>query len=232
MERSIRNCDFVIVVCTPTYAEKANSREGGVGYESMVITGALASQIESRKYIPVLRGGDWNSSLPSYLKSKHGVDLRGDPYADTEYEKLLRALYRAPPQPPPVGPKPEFVTQPSATTTIRTPIQLPVCKQAEARSNLVKWAGSYPGPCIDVTVTNSREVIKVGRAIGLEYPEPRTMKALLDTGAAVTVISRTFAKHCKLYQTGETEIRTLGKLQMCGEHAGSNQFSGYESSPH
>jgi hypothetical protein len=50
---------------------------------------------------------------------------------------------------------------------------------------------------------NSREVIEAGLTLGLEYPEPVKMKALLDTGAAVTVISKTFAKYCKLLQTGE-----------------------------
>ena len=59
------------------------------------------------------------------------------------------------------------------------------------------------GPCIDVTVMNSRDVIEAGRAIGLEYPGPRPMRALLDTGASVTVISRVFANYCKLFQTNE-----------------------------
>lgn len=231
MERSIESCDFVIVVCTPAYAEKANDRAGGVGYESMVITGALAKQIESRKFIPVLRSGDWQSSLPTYLRSKQGVDLRGDPYSETEHEKLLRALHGASLQPPPVGPKPEFVTQPAATTTIRGLIQSPVPEQPKAKFNQLIWDESYPGPCIDVTVTNSRVVIEAGQAIGLEYPKPLTMKALLDTGAAVTVISKTFAKHCKLYQTGETEIRTLGKIQKCGEHAGAISFPGTNLRP-
>src|SRR5437667_4575539 len=68
-----------------------------------------------------------------------------------------------------------------------------------------------PGPCIDVTVMNSRDVIEGGRAIGLEYPEPRRMRALLDTGASVTVISKVFANHCKLFQTNEgSEITAMG----------------------
>lgn len=57
-----------------------------------------------------------------------------------------------------------------------------------------------PGPCIDVIVMNSREVIEAGRAIGLEYPAPRRMRALLDTGASVAVISKTFANYCRLFR--------------------------------
>jgi hypothetical protein len=231
MERSIAHCDFVIVICTPTYAEKANNREGGVGYESMVITGALASQIESRKFIPVLRSGDWKSSLPIYLRSKHGVDLSNDPYLETQYEQLIRALHCEPVLLPPVGPKPEFTTQPAATTAARRPIQLPNPEEREAKPNQVHWGASDPGPLIDVVVMNSRDVLEAWRALGLECPQPVSMKALLDTGAAVTVISKTFAKHCKLLQTGETEIRALGNLQKCGEHAAAISFPGTSLRP-
>jgi len=84
-----------------------------------------------------------------------------------------------------------------------------------------------PGPCIDVTVMNSRDVIEAGRAIGLEYPGPLPMRALLDTGASVTVISRVFANYCKLFQTNEgSEITAIGATHRCAEHAGSISFPG------
>ncbi|MGC1363206.1 MAG: hypothetical protein WA826_18695 [Silvibacterium sp.] len=84
-----------------------------------------------------------------------------------------------------------------------------------------------PGPCIYVIVRNSPDVIERGRALGLEYPESRKMRALLDTGASVTVISKTFTKYCKLFQTNEgTELRVLGATYRGGEHAGSVSFPG------
>lgn len=84
-----------------------------------------------------------------------------------------------------------------------------------------------PGPIIDVVVANSPDVIEAGRAIGLEYPQPRPMKALLDTGASVTVISKVFANTLKLFQTSEgSEIRAIGAAHKCGEHAGSISFPG------
>jgi hypothetical protein len=89
-----------------------------------------------------------------------------------------------------------------------------------------------PGPCIDVTVMNSRDVIEAGRAIGWEYPEPRRMRALLDTGASVTVISRTFADNCKLFQTNEgSEITAIGQTHRCAEHAGAISFPGTKLQP-
>jgi TIR domain len=108
MEQAVAESDFVVVVCTPTYAERANKREGGVGYESTVITSALAERILTNKFIPVLRDGSWSSSLPSFLKTRMGVNLTGEPYQEDEYEKLLRVLHGEPIQPPPLGSKPDF----------------------------------------------------------------------------------------------------------------------------
>jgi TIR domain/gag-polyprotein putative aspartyl protease len=231
MERSIESCDFVIVICTPTQADKANRREGGVGYESTLIASRLAEQAKSHKVIPVLRSGDWSSSLPNNLQSKQGVDLRGDPYDQAQYEQLVRTLHGEPVQHPPLGPKPQFAARPAGATTYQGLNRPLKDKTDEAKVDLVKWDAIYPGPCIDVTVTNSRHVIEARPDIGLEYPEPFKTKALLDTGAAVTVISKALAKHCKLYQTGITEIKTLGSLQKCGEYAAAISFPGTSLRP-
>ena len=58
MEESIGTSDFVLIVCTPDYATKANDRTGGVGYEAMIITSQLAQRIRQNKFIPVLRSGE------------------------------------------------------------------------------------------------------------------------------------------------------------------------------
>jgi TIR domain len=111
MESSISICQFVAVICTPTYAQKANKRHGGVGYEAMIITSQLAKDILQDRFIPVLRSGKFDdSAVPKWLQSKIGVDLRGDPYDEQQYELLLRALHKAQPVAPPVGPKPKFST--------------------------------------------------------------------------------------------------------------------------
>jgi len=89
-----------------------------------------------------------------------------------------------------------------------------------------------PGPCINVSIMNSRHVIEAGRALGFDYPEPRSMRALLDTGASITVISKVWANTCKLFQTSEgSEIASLGDVQHCGEHAGAIGFPGTDLRP-
>jgi hypothetical protein len=123
MERAVADSNFVVVVCTPMYAERANERRGGVGYESMVITAELAEQILTNKFIPVLRKGTWTSSLPMYLKNRMGVNLSDEPYREEEYEKLLRVLHGEPIQPPPLARKPDFSSakkQPTSTTSEET----------------------------------------------------------------------------------------------------------------
>ena len=91
----------------------------------------------------------------------------------------------------------------------------------------VVWNPDEPGPCIQVEITNSLQIIEASRGLGLESPPPVKIRALLDTGASVTVINRTFADHCKLFQTSEgSELRTIGGSVRCAEHAGSISFPG------
>ncbi len=115
MENGVSSSDFVLIVCTPHYAAKADNRDGGVGYEAMIITSQLAHDIKQNKFIPVLRSGDWDSSSPIWIKTKVGVDLRGDPYCEKEYQLLLRTVHQALPSAPPVGPKPVFADERAPT---------------------------------------------------------------------------------------------------------------------
>src|ERR1700687_3815919 len=100
------------------------------------------------------------------------------------------------------------------------------------QGTLQRFQQSNPDPCISVIIMNSRDVIAAGRTVGLEYPEPRRMRALLDTGASVTVISRVFADYCKLFQTSEgSEITAIGATHRCAEHAGAISFPGTSLRP-
>jgi hypothetical protein len=112
MEQAVTQSDFVAIVCTENYAYKANSREGGVGYESMIITGEVAEHMLTDKFIPVLRQGSFKTSLPMYLKSRLGVNLSAEPYSEDEYEELLRKLHGETLEGPALGKKPDFSKKP------------------------------------------------------------------------------------------------------------------------
>ena len=92
MESAIRENDFVVIICTPTYKAKSEGRKDGVGYEGDVMTAEVLQSRNNRKFIPVLRVDEWEASSPSWLQGKYFIDLRGDPYNEEHYQDLLATL--------------------------------------------------------------------------------------------------------------------------------------------
>jgi len=45
MEESIRDNEFVLIVCTPNYKNKSDNRKGGVGYEGDIMTAEIMAEI-------------------------------------------------------------------------------------------------------------------------------------------------------------------------------------------
>ena len=81
MEKSVRESNFVLLVCTPNFAQKADAGVGGVGYEKVIVTGEIFSgETRETKFIPLLREGDAKESLPSYLKSRLFIDFREEAF--------------------------------------------------------------------------------------------------------------------------------------------------------
>lgn len=76
MERSIGESDFVLLICTPAYRDRANCRKGGVGFEGTIITAEIYAKANHRKFIPILRQGSWANSSPTYALSKLYIDMR------------------------------------------------------------------------------------------------------------------------------------------------------------
>jgi hypothetical protein len=93
METNVRESDFVLIVCTPRYKERSDSRTGGVGYEGHIITAEILSGVDERKFLPLLRYGKWSEAAPSWLLGKYYLDLRGSPYTEEIYEKLVATLH-------------------------------------------------------------------------------------------------------------------------------------------
>jgi TIR domain len=104
MELAVRENDFILIACTPRYKERSDGRVGGVGYEGDIMTAEVLSTRNHRKVIPVLRRGDWGNAMPTWLSGKFGVDLRGNPYSEAEYARLVDNLRGQRPQAPPLGP--------------------------------------------------------------------------------------------------------------------------------
>jgi hypothetical protein len=106
MERAIHDNDYILIVCTPYYAERSNRRVGGVGYEGDIMTGEVFSLRNERKFIPIFRSGpNWLAAAPSWLTAKYRIDLREDPYPEQHYADLFHTLHGTRPTAPPVVPR-------------------------------------------------------------------------------------------------------------------------------
>ncbi|SCP99565.1 toll/interleukin-1 receptor domain-containing protein [Anaerobium acetethylicum] len=111
METSIREADYVLIICTPHYKEKANDRIGGVGYEGHIITGEMFSKHNERKFIPILRKGSRQNAIPTWLEGKLDVDFSDNVKAEDAYKNLLITLYGTRSQKPPLGTRPDYIRQ-------------------------------------------------------------------------------------------------------------------------
>ena len=103
METAIRESDFVLMICTPVYKMKSDLRRDGVGFEGGIITAEVFAKANHRKFIPLLRKDSWSAAAASYVLGKLYIDLRGDPYSEENYDRLLNTIHGALPSAPPVG---------------------------------------------------------------------------------------------------------------------------------
>ena len=107
MERGIVDADRVLVICTDRYMSKANTDEGGVGYERMIVNAELLQNLGTDKFIPIIRQASRKEKTPTFLGTRVYADFRNDSQFDAECEKLIRELHEIPiVEKPPLGKSP------------------------------------------------------------------------------------------------------------------------------
>jgi hypothetical protein len=113
----------VIVVSDKHYAEKADSRKGGVGTESQIMSPEIYKQTEQTKFVAVLSELDPNGApyLPTFLSSRIYIDMSSDDRYATNFEQLLRWLYDKPTfVKPTLGEMPAFLKNDAAPSPTRS----------------------------------------------------------------------------------------------------------------
>ena len=106
MERAVRDSDWVVVVCTEKYIDKANNGTGGAGYEKMIMTAELVRSQTKRKFIPVVRTTRF-PPVPTFLEGTIYIDFTDDSTYSDGVDSLLRTIHSAPRSvKPPIGPNP------------------------------------------------------------------------------------------------------------------------------
>lgn len=77
MEQSLEKSNKVLVIFTENYKLKADGRQGGVGYEYSILNNDIYKDIANNsKYIPILKSGTFNTSIPSFMQQFITVDMR------------------------------------------------------------------------------------------------------------------------------------------------------------
>jgi hypothetical protein len=109
MCNEIALAERVLIVSNEEYAQRADGRLGGVGWEAQLISGDLLTRTaDDRKYLVIARTRDLRVGVPMFLKSKLMIHWPDDAKDATCRELLLRELYGKLPTEPPLGPPPLF----------------------------------------------------------------------------------------------------------------------------
>ena len=101
--------------CEQLYCKKANDRRGDVGKETQIISAEVYSRVDETKFLPIFceLSSDDSPLLPTYLKSRLGIDFSTPAKVDENWETLLRDLFGRPLyQKPPMGQPPVYLTAP------------------------------------------------------------------------------------------------------------------------
>jgi hypothetical protein len=109
MTNELALANRVILVSDERYAEKADGRVGGVGWETMIVQGDMAQQPpDSTKYIVIVRSAEVEDGLPRYLKTKFVIHWPDNASDTKKKDILLREIYNVV-KIPPLGPRPVFI---------------------------------------------------------------------------------------------------------------------------
>jgi hypothetical protein len=87
----------VVIVSDAAYKAKADGRQGGVGWETMIIQGDLAQlPPENTKYQIVVRSEALDDGLPIYLKTKYVFHCKPSDSENSFREELVKELFDLP----------------------------------------------------------------------------------------------------------------------------------------
>jgi hypothetical protein len=104
----------VLIICNKSYKEKADSRTGGVGTESLIMSNEIYSKADQTKFVPLIFEADEQGEayLPVFVRSRIYLDFKDDEVFEDSYEKLLRNIFDKPThQRPALGIRPSYLEE-------------------------------------------------------------------------------------------------------------------------
>jgi len=116
MEKMVADPDIkkVAIICDHIYVKKADSRSGGVGTETQIISPEIYAREDQNKFVVIVaeRNENGEAYLPTYYKSRIYIDLSESDLYATNFEQLLRWIYDKPLYiKPKIGKKPAFLSE-------------------------------------------------------------------------------------------------------------------------
>ena len=229
MERMVTDdsIDFVLVISDSVYQAKADSKIGGAGTESQILSEELYSKVKETKVIPILKERKENGTecLPVFLRNRIYIDFSNEKSYETSYEDLLRYIYRRPAlKEPPLGQMPAFLMDeekpfsPLQNLARSFSHRLETCPQ-KVNSLLSEFLGSFESDLKNYEVKIGRnEYHEMGRAMvkSIEDYLPsrhcyiEVMSELLSSGLDfnIDIIIRFFEDFPKFYRPQSPTVTT------------------------
>ncbi|WP_296972022.1 toll/interleukin-1 receptor domain-containing protein [Tepidanaerobacter sp. EBM-38] len=108
MVEKIKNSDNILLILTENYAKKADTFQGGVGYETNLLIRYIKDNPD--KIILIMRHkGDYRKAVPFYLEGFHFIDFSDDSQFDIKFDELLHRIFQVDVMDvPKVGAKPKL----------------------------------------------------------------------------------------------------------------------------
>lgn len=109
MTNELKLADRVVIISNEAYAQRADGRHGGVGWETMIIQGDVYSLPPySMKYLVIVREASWEAGLPTYLKTKLAIHWPPNANDNALRQELLKELFNVISEPP-IGEPPVYI---------------------------------------------------------------------------------------------------------------------------
>lgn len=166
MERAVNDKEIskVLVVCDKGYKDKADSRKGGVGTETLIITPNVYQEVTQTKFIPIVaeRDSQGKDYVPTYMNGRKYIDMSSSELYVENYEQLLRTIYERPSKRRPKrGKAPSFLFEDEDVESYKfhfllKQIQLDLSKDriGAAKSKIIEFKSDF---------IDSLETFKVGK---------------------------------------------------------------------
>jgi hypothetical protein len=92
--------DRVLLICNESYAQRADGRHGGVGWEIRLIQGDLLMCQDTLKYVPVVCSENIDAATPKFLRTIKCLHWDPSRREGNFREELVKTLYNVSSEPP------------------------------------------------------------------------------------------------------------------------------------